>query len=143
MTGLSACRRVASQQLIGLSSTCPCMPSSSWHSHDRNISAAIAAAWTTQALNALDVATFSPMVATPAQSRTLGRGHPQTICISWNGGACKFHALCNFRQICSSCYSAGHCSKGCPSWYSRRQAPGSHLSEGQRRPQTEEPPATC
>ena len=135
---------MASQQLIGLSSSCLCMPSSSWHSHDGNISAGIAAAWTTKHLMpwGVAVATFSPMAATPAQSRILGREHPQTICISWNGGACKFHALWNFKQICSSCYNADHCSKGCPSWSSRRQAPGSHLSEGECRPQTEEPPVT-
>ena len=53
MTGLSACRRVANQQMIGLSLTCLCMPSSSLHSHDGIISAAKAAGWTKQALNAL------------------------------------------------------------------------------------------
>ena len=81
ITGLSACRRVASQQPIGLSSNCPCMPSSSWCSHAGRIPATIAAAWTTKYLMpwGVDLATSSSMAATPAQSRTLGKGHPQTI----------------------------------------------------------------
>ena len=139
MTGLSACRWVASQQPIGLSSNCPCMPSSSRCSHAGRIPATIAAAWTTKHLMpwGVDVATSSSMAATPAQYRTLGRGHPQTI--SFPG----MEASANFMHCATlgkSAQAATVLTTDCPSWSSRRQAPGSHLSEGQRRPQTEEPP---
>ena len=68
MTGLSACRWVANQQLIGLSLTCLCMPSSSLHSHNEIISAAKAAAGPNKHLMpwGVDVAIFSSMAATPA-----------------------------------------------------------------------------
>ena len=142
MTGHSAYRQVASQRPIELSSTCPCMPSSSQHSHTGRIPAAIAAAGTTQMLNGPGGRYRQFLFLTPPLDP--GEGDSQTICISWNGGACKFLTLCNFRHICSSCYSTDRISMDCPSWSSKRQTPNSLPPgrEGQRRPRMEEPSTT-
>ena len=66
------------------------------------------------------------------------KGNPPPICTSWNSGACKFPTSCNYRHLCSSCFSAEHRSGECPLWSAHRRAPGNH-PEGQHKPQNEDP----
>ena len=90
-----------------------------------------------QCLRGVDVPISSSLGSASMCPRT-SKGDPPPICTSWNSGACKFPTSCNYRHLCSSCFSADHRSGECPSWSARWRVPGNH-PEGQRKPWTEDP----
>lgn len=85
----------------------------------------------------VDVPTSSSQ-GSAAMRPCTSKGNPPPICISWNSGACKFPTTCNYRHLCSSCFSAEHRSGECPAWSARRRAPGNQ-PEGQCTPRMKDP----